>query len=363
MPMDANGRVELHLARSTGFSLDVAFDVPSTGITVLFGPSGCGKTTVLRCVAGLERAQGFVRMKGNTWQDDKARIFLPTYQRRLGYVFQEASLFSHLNVQDNLRYGLKRIKSQEGEKRLKVAVELLGIGDLLTRRVSELSGGERQRCAIARALAVEPDVLLMDEPLAALDPERRREILPWLEKLRSELAIPVLYVTHSEEELLRLGDQVALLRKGKLDAFGPVSEVSLQMGLNDGEAHGAVSLFTGKVAQKDSQWSLMQVQCPGISFWIPDNGTPLDTEVRLRVPADTVTLSERDATGTSIQNAFYGSIKRIVSLHADAAQMMVELDANGQTLLASVTRRAVEKLDLHPGKLIWAMVKSTNILR
>lgn len=363
MPIDANGRVELHLTRSTGFSLDVAFDVPSTGVTVLFGPSGCGKTTVLRCVAGLERAHGFVKIKGNTWQDDKSHIFLPTYQRRLGYVFQEASLFSHLNVQENLRYGLKRIKSQEGEKRLAIAVELLGIGDLLNRQVSELSGGERQRCAIARALAIEPYVLLMDEPLAALDPERRREILPWLEKLRSELAIPVLYITHSEEELLRLGDQVALLRQGKLEAFGPVGEVSLQMGLDDGHAHGTASLFTGRVAQKDTQWALMQVKCHGIAFWIPDNGLPLDAQVRVHVSADAVVLSERNASGTSIPNAFYGAIKRVVPLRADAAQVIVEIDANGQSLLAAVTKRAVHDLDLHPGKLMWAMVKTANILQ
>lgn len=362
MASDTSGRVELRLQRSTGFTLDVAFDVPSTGITILFGPSGCGKTTVLRCVAGLETASGFVQIKGQVWQDDAKRIFRPTYQRRLGYVFQEASLFSHLNVDDNLRYGLKRIKSEEGEKRLQIAVELLGIGDLLNRRVSELSGGERQRCAIARALAVQPDVLLMDEPLAALDPERRREILPWLEKLRNELAIPVLYVTHSEEELLRLGDNVALLRKGRLEAFGPVAEVSLQLGMEDGEAHGAVTLFTGNIAQKQSQWSLMQVHCQGLDFWLPDNGQPIGNELRLRVPADGVTLSQRDAAGTSVQNAFDGTVKRIVDLK-DPSQVMVEVDVHGQALLAAVTKRAVADLALAPGKSVWAYVKSASILR
>lgn len=219
------GHAQLKLTRTAGFSLDVAFDIPEDGVTALFGPSGCGKTTVLRCIAGLEKARGRVVVAGRVWQDDAAGIFVPTYARRLGYVFQEASLFDHLNVRQNLEYGMKRIRDADAAERLAHAVELLGIGHLLERRTNELSGGERQRCAIARSLAVKPTILLMDEPLASLDNARRREILPWLEKLRKDLSIPILYVTHSEEEVERLADRVVMLSQGRKTAEGPVKDV------------------------------------------------------------------------------------------------------------------------------------------
>ncbi len=217
--------VEVRLDRSAGFSLDVSFTVPDDGVTALFGPSGCGKTTVLRSVAGLEHAKGRVEMAGQVWQDDEKKIFVPTYARRLGYVFQEASLFDHLSIRQNLEYGMKRIKDADAEERLTAAVELLGIGHLLTRRTSELSGGERQRVAIARSLAVRPTALLMDEPLASLDNQRRREIMPWLEKLRESLNIPILYVTHSDEEVMRFADRVVMLKQGRKIAEGAVEEV------------------------------------------------------------------------------------------------------------------------------------------
>lgn len=194
-----HGIVDIRLKRDSAFSLEVRISIPREGILVLFGPSGCGKTTLLRCVAGLEHGSGVVQIGSKVWQDDGRGIFVPTYERSLGYVFQEASLFPHLNVEKNLRFGLERTKDPEGGRRLEEAVELLGIRHLLPRRVSQLSGGERQRCAIARALCLAPDVLLMDEPLAALDWARKREILPWIEKLREELRIPILYVTHSTE--------------------------------------------------------------------------------------------------------------------------------------------------------------------
>ena len=220
-----SGMVEVRLDRSAGFSLDVSFTVPDDGVTALFGPSGCGKTTVLRSVAGLEHAKGRVEMAGHVWQDDEKKIFVPTYARRLGYVFQEASLFDHLSIRQNLEYGMKRIKDADAEERLNAAVELLGIGHLLARRTSELSGGERQRVAIARSLAVRPTALLMDEPLASLDNQRRREIMPWLEKLRESLSIPILYVTHSDEEVMRFADRVVMLKQGRKVAEGAVEEV------------------------------------------------------------------------------------------------------------------------------------------
>lgn len=180
------GRIRVALKRPGGFALDVDIAVRAGGVTTLFGPSGCGKTTVLRSAAGLEHAHGLVRIAGHLWQDDASGVFVPTCERRLGYVFQEASLFSHLDVEQNISYGLKRRRDPKGRERLAEAVELLGIGGLLNRRPAQLSGGERQRCAIARALASRPEALFMDEPLAALDHARRLEIMPWLERIKRE---------------------------------------------------------------------------------------------------------------------------------------------------------------------------------
>ncbi|RZJ17028.1 MAG: molybdenum ABC transporter ATP-binding protein, partial [Haliea sp.] len=215
--------MKLWLARPE-FSLGVDLKLPARGITAVFGPSGSGKTTLLRCVAGLERANdALVRIGDEDWQDDSRGVFLPVWRRPLGYVFQEASLFDHLDVRGNLDYGRKRA-SEDQAIALDAVIELLGIGHLLARRTSQLSGGERQRVAIARGLAAQPRILLLDEPLASLDHARRQEILPWLEKLRDELRIPMLYVTHSAAEVARLADTLVVLNQGKVVAAGPVAE-------------------------------------------------------------------------------------------------------------------------------------------
>ena len=222
---------------------------------------------MLRCIAGLEKARGRVVVAGRVWQDDAAGIFVPTYARRLGYVFQEASLFDHLNVRQNLEYGMKRIRDADAAERLAHAVELLGIGHLLDRRTNELSGGERQRCAIARSLAVKPTILLMDEPLASLDNARRREILPWLEKLRKELSIPILYVTHSEEEVERLADRVVMLSQGRKTAEGPVKDVFA--------SRRTVGTLSAVVVEVDPDSSRMKIRLPEMGekeIWIAATG-------------------------------------------------------------------------------------------
>lgn len=220
-------QIRLALPRAD-FTLEVDLSLPAAGVTVLYGPSGAGKTSVLRCVAGLERAlPAHVSVAGETWQD--GQTFVPPHRRALGYVFQEASLFEHLDVLGNLRYGLVRVSRQGGargaERTLDEAVQLLGIGHLLHRRVQSLSGGERQRVAIARALATAPKLLLLDEPLAALDAARKQDILPWLERMRDELRIPMIYVTHSTAELARLGDHLVVLERGRVKAQGRVEDV------------------------------------------------------------------------------------------------------------------------------------------
>lgn len=217
MTTDAAFSIEVCLARP-GFDLQLALQLPGRGITVVWGPSGAGKTTLLRCVAGLERAQGRVEVAGQVWQDSERGLFVPTWQRPLGYVFQEASLFEHLDVQQNLHFGVKRVGTPGALRALQEAVELLGIAHLGRRRPGELSGGERQRVALARALATEPSLLLLDEPMAFLDARRRSEIFPWLELLRDALHIPMLYVTHSSEELARLADHQVILEQGRVQS-------------------------------------------------------------------------------------------------------------------------------------------------
>ncbi len=345
------------------FELEVDLRLPAHGITVLFGPSGSGKTSVLRCAAGLERARGaHVAIAGETWQDDTRRIFVPTWQRSLGYVFQEASLFEHLDVRGNLRYGMKRTRSPQAPRTLDAAVELLGIGHLLGRVAGELSGGERQRVAIARALGADPKLLLLDEPMAALDLARRQEVLPWLAKLRDELSIPMLYVTHSADELARLADHLVVLERGRVMASGPVQEVllSIQSPVVVGEDAGA--LLHGTVAERSAQWQLARVAFDGGDMWLSDAGVQAGTPVRLRVLARDVSLTTDEPHGTSIQNHFRCVIESIAD-DAHPSRVLVRLQCGGSVLLARVTRRALASLALAPGNPAWAQVKSAALVQ
>jgi molybdate transport system ATP-binding protein len=217
-------------ARLGAFRLDVDLQCPSSGITSLFGPSGCGKTSVLRAIAGLDRHSGaYVKIGESVWQDEQ--FFLPPHRRPLGYVFQEPSLFEHLDVRRNLEYGIKRVDKDHRRVALDNAIELLEIGGLLKRKPDKLSGGERQRVAIARALALSPRLLLMDEPLAAVDVERKQEIIPYIESLHRELKIPVIHVSHLPDEVARLADHLVLLESGKVSASGEVHELFTRLDL------------------------------------------------------------------------------------------------------------------------------------
>jgi molybdate transport system ATP-binding protein len=355
-------QIRLSLPRAD-FELQADLQLSSSGITVLYGASGSGKTSLLRCVAGLERANDArVVVAGEVWQDDAAHIFRPTHQRALGYVFQEASLFDHLDVQGNLEYGLRRSRSAEAAQTLKLAIELLGIGHLLSRRTIQLSGGERQRVAIARALASSPQLLLLDEPMAALDLARRQEILPWLEKLRDELRIPMLYVTHSADELSRLADYLVVLELGRVKAAGPVQEVlaAIDSPVFVGEDAGA--LLQGRVAERDPQWHLMRVTFEGGSLWLRDSGVAVAQSVRLRVLARDVSITTEEPRHTSIQNHLPCQIESIVP-DAHASQLLLRLRCGPSVLLARITRRAQDTLGLYPGRSIWAQVKSVALVQ
>lgn len=313
MTQENFGEARLHLVRSTGFTLEADIGIPQKGITVLFGPSGCGKTTLLRCVAGLERARGLVRIGSEIWQDDERKIFRPTYERSLGYVFQEASLFAHLSVEKNLTFGLERTKVPDGKKRLAEAVELLGIGHLLTRRVTELSGGERQRCAIARALCLRPEILLMDEPLAALDFARKREILPWIEKLKNELGIPVLYVTHSADEMTRLADKLVVMADGKVRREGPLAEVLADVKMPIETENGASVVLSGKVSSLSSEWKTCCIDAGGWTFETPTASLSMGSQVRLRVLARDVSIAVEKPDSISIRNRLQAEVEEIAA--------------------------------------------------
>jgi molybdate transport system ATP-binding protein len=350
-------RVRLTLPRA-GFTLDVDLELPASGITGIFGPSGSGKTSVLRCVAGLERAQpGIVRIAGETWQHDG--VFLPPWRRAVGYVFQEASLFDHLDVRGNVAYGRKRTRSDGAS--LEAAIELLGIAHLLDRRPASLSGGERQRVAIARAVASAPRLMLLDEPLAALDTARRNEILPWLLRLRSELRLPMLYVTHSIDEVARLADTVVLLEHGRVTSTGSARDVLASIDASALLGDDAGALLEGRVAERDDHWQLARIAFDGGSVWLRDTGLATGTAVRLRVLARDVSIATHEPQGTSIQNIVAATVEEVAP-EAHPSQVLVRMRCGSSLLLARITARAAHALELAPGQRVWAQVKSVALV-
>ena len=353
-------RLVLSLARDS-FTLDLDLVLPETGITVLFGPSGSGKTTVLRCVAGLERADGLIALGGETWQDTSQGVFRPTWQREIGYVFQEASLFEHMNVEQNLRFGLRRAKLSGSRQGLEPAVERLGIGHLLGRSVGGLSGGERQRVAIARALATQPKVLLLDEPLASLDLARRKEVLPWLERLHDELQSPMLYVTHSIDELARLADHVVMLDHGSASSSGPVAEVmaSTEVALALGDEAG--TLATAEVVDRSPQDSLAQLRFSGGMLWVRDQDLRIGQRVRFRMLARDMSLALSQHEDSTIQNRWPGVIESIGD-DVHPAQAMVRVRCGNDWVLSRVTNRSLRNLRLSVGTRVWCQVKSVALI-
>ena len=343
------------------FTLDVDLQLPGRGVTALFGPSGCGKTSCLRALAGLERTQGSVRVNGETWQDDASGHWLPTHRRQLGYVFQEASLFAHLNVQRNMEYGLRRLPAARRKVSLDHAVELLGLGALLSRMPHTLSGGERQRVAIARALATSPRVLLMDEPLAALDAARKAEVMPYLERLQRSLDIPVLYVSHSPDEVARLAAHLVLLQAGRVAAQGPTAELMARLDLPLAHGDAAAALVQGQVAAYDATDQLLTITTAGGPIQLA-SGHPraVGEQVRLRVLARDVSLARTRAADSSILNLLPA---RITELTDDGpGQMLVALDAAGTRLLARITRRSCHTLALAVGDSVYAQVKGVALV-
>jgi len=341
-----------------GFTLDVDLRLPGRGVTALFGPSGSGKTTLLRCIAGLERApQGCLRVQGQTWQDGRA--WLPTHRRPIGYVFQEASLFPHLSVLGNLRYGLRR-SAEAPQVHLDHVIDLLGIRPLLDRKPERLSGGERQRVGIARALAVAPRVLLMDEPLAALDLRRKQEILPYLERLRDELDIPMLYVSHAPDEVTRLADHLVMLDQGRVTASGALTDILSRVDAPIRLGEDAGVILAAMVSELDAAWHLARVDFGGGQLWIRDHALQVGQRVRVRILARDVSLAVQPGH-TSIQNVMRGRVDAIGD-DTHPGLMLVRLHIGEASVLAQLTRRAAADLGVALGQDIWVQMKSVALM-
>ena len=352
--------------RRGDFKLDVALQLPAQGVSALFGPSGCGKTTLLRALAGLDRASGRVALGTEVWQDDSAGHWLPTHHRALGYVTQEAALFPHLDVRANLDYGRRRSGPTAQAFALEAVVELLGIGPLMQRRPSTLSGGERQRVAIARALATAPRLLLMDEPLAALDAQRKAEILPYLERLHRELALPIVYVTHAMDEVARLADHLVLLQAGSVLAAGPLSELLSRTDLPLARQDDAGVVIEARVTEHDPRYGLSRIGFAGGSLWVGETAAAIGEPVRARVLARDVSIARSRPTETSVINVLPVVLEAVQADHSTALLRLRVSDTGSDQravrLLARITRRSCELLSLQPGDALFAQIKGVALM-
>jgi molybdate transport system ATP-binding protein len=346
--------------RRGALALEMELMLPARGITVLFGPSGAGKTSCLRAIAGLERAAaGRVSFGDTVWQDDAHRVFIPTHRRRLGYVFQEASLFSHRSVAGNLDYGFRRAgrPAHLGREDL---IDQFGVRPLLHRRVGGLSGGERQRVAMVRALLADPQLLLFDEPLSALDALARSELLGCLERLHATLAVPMVYVSHSIDEVARLADHLVLMDAGHVVAQGSLQATLTRLDLPPALAEAVGAVIEGTVVDYDAHDQLIALDFPGGRLWLPYRHEQVGQRLRCRVGARDVTLARAPRSDSSALN----DIRCQVVAMADAdhpSQCLVQLDAGGSVLLARITRRSWHALALAPGETVWAQVKAVAV--
>ncbi|WP_217478407.1 molybdenum ABC transporter ATP-binding protein [Pararobbsia alpina] len=352
------------LVEHSGFTLDVDLDLPDRGVTAIFGQSGSGKTTLLRCLAGLVTpVSGRLSIGADVWLDTANRLCLPTHCRPLGYVFQEASLFPHLTVEGNLRFGLKRVARSEQRVVFDQAAQLLGIEHLLRRMPSGLSGGERQRVAIARALLTSPRLLLLDEPLASLDRQRKEEILPYLARLHDELDIPVIYVSHAPEEVARLADYLVLLDNGRTVASGLISDMLARLDLAVARADDASVVMPGVVIGYESTYELLTLALPGtpVTMRVVHSSMRLGDTIRVVVKARDVSLTPQAPALGSILNVLPATVVGIAEAHAPS-HVMVRLDVEGTPLLSRITRFSSDRLGLAVGMRVWAQVKAVSLL-
>ena len=342
------------------FALDAAFEAPAVGVTGLFGPSGCGKTSVLRAIAGLLRPrEGYCAIGADIWQDGAQ--FRPAHRRPVGYVFQEASLFPHLSVRGNLLFGAGRPGA--AAIGFDETVELLGLSALLDRAPQKLSGGERQRVAIGRALLSRPSLLLMDEPLAALDRAAKDDILPFLERLHARLALPAIYVSHDIGEIERLADHLIVMEAGRVRAAGPLAEVQSDPASPLAVARDAAVSLDARVESYDAAYGLATLTVAGARFQAPTPPVASGASRRLRIAAANVSLACVEPAPSTILNVARGRI--LVATPAGAHEMVAVVglgsDGAGARLLSRVTRRSWDRLELGEGAQVYVQVKSVSL--
>ena len=344
------------------FDLDVAFNAHGPGITALFGPSGSGKTSILRCLAGLTRLNGFCRVGGGTWQEDATGCFVPPHRREVGYVFQDASLFNHLSVLRNLRFGARRGNGIELDREAQI-IELLNLQGLLKRSCKALSGGERQRVAIGRALLSAPRVLLMDEPVSALDRRAKEEILPYFEVLRESIALPIVYVSHDLAEVARLADQMVVISAGRKIAEGRVQDILERLDLypETGRFEAGVVL-SATIVGRNRGYKLTNLDVDGQQISIPEIDASAGEMVRVRIRARDVALATRKPEGISIRNVLKGTVAQIAP-ETDTAFAETLVDIGGGRLRARITREALAQLAISEGSSVYALIKTISFDR
>jgi molybdate transport system ATP-binding protein len=355
-------RIEARLQLSLeAFSLQVDLQLPGRGVTALFGPSGSGKTTLLRCIAGLQRgAAGRLVVNGQAWQDE-AGAFVAPHLRSIGFVFQEANLFPNRDVRGNLEFGMRRVAPAARRVAWEQAIALLDMGGLLDRRVAGLSGGERQRVAIARALLTSPRLLLLDEPLASLDIARKKEILPYLERLHEELSIPMIYVSHAPDEVAKLADHLVVMQAGRALASGPLAAILARLDLPIRLGDDAGVVLEGRISERDARWHLARVELDCGSFWVRDSGLPVGHVARVRILARDVSLATHAPGESSIANLLRAEV---VGLGEDEhpALALVRLKFGDNALLARLTKKSVDRLGLVAGMSVYAQIKAVALL-
>jgi len=345
--------------RLGSFTLDASFTADK-GVTALFGRSGSGKTSVMRIIAGLTKPdEGRIELDGAVLADRQKRIFTPAHKRRFGYVFQEARLFPHLSVEQNLHYGRWFSGAGSDAAATSHVIEMLGIGTLLQRRPEKLSGGEKQRVAIGRALLSSPRLLLMDEPLAALDEARKAEIIPYLERLRDETTIPILYVSHSVSEVSRLADQVVVMKDGRIDAAGPASDILSQPAFSTYlERREAGSILSGTVEAFDAAHRLATVRLGQTALQVPAQSAEPGKAVRVHIPARDVMLATVRPEGLSALNILEG---HVTSMALADGMALVQVACSGTLIQSRVTGLSIERLSLEAGSPVFAIVKSAAL--
>jgi molybdate transport system ATP-binding protein len=351
-------RIHFQLLRES-FRLDVDFEIPPKGVTALFGPSGCGKTTLLRSIAGLEgAARGVLQVGEEVWQDDEKHIFLPPHRRPIGFVFQEMSLFPHLSVLGNLKFALRRAK--ENQMDLEQVASFTGIGQMLDRNIQKLSGGEKQRVALARALLTNPQLLLLDEPLAALDQASKMELIPYLENLQERYSFPIIYVSHSLSEVTRFADHVVLLLDGSVKGTGKLSQIFSHADFDLQPGDDPLSVIETTVVEHDETDHLIRVKFSGGEFLLPREDFPVGEKVRVAVHARDVSLTLQPPAQTSILNILITVVEEVIE--ADRTRVLVKLNAAGTTLFALITRRSARSLSLQAGCKVYAQIKAISLL-